>query len=97
MGICPEQWEKMTVRELNVYASAVGQLRRQEQELREANIYSAAMVLRACLFAKHAPALEEVFPHLKVAKKNEDMDDEAIERSIAEINDAIKRTAARKP
>ena len=27
----------------------------------------------------------------------DDMDDEAIERSIAEINDAIKRTAARKP
>ena len=26
----------MTVRELNVYASAVGRLRRQEQELREA-------------------------------------------------------------
>lgn len=27
----------------------------------------------------------------------DDMDDEAIERSIAEINEAIKRTAARKP
>ena len=86
MGICPEQWEKMTVRELNVYASAVGQLRRQEQELREANIYSAAMGLRACLFAKHAPALEKVFPHLKVAEKSEDMDDDALYRQAAALN-----------
>lgn len=76
----------MTVRELNVYASAVGRLRRQEQELREANIYSAAMVLRACLFPKHAPALDEVFPHLKVAEKNEDMDDEALYRQVAALN-----------
>lgn len=76
----------MTVRELNVYASAVGQLRRREQELREANIYRAAMVLRACLFAKHAPALEKVFPHLRVTEKNEDMDDEALYRHVAALN-----------
>ena len=44
------------------------------------------MVLRACLFAKHAPALEKVFPHLKVAEKNEDMDDEALYRQVAALN-----------
>lgn len=76
----------MTVRELNVYASAMGRLRRQEQELTEANIYSAAMVLRACLFSKHAPALEKVFPHLKVTEKDEDMDDEALYRQVAALN-----------
>lgn len=76
----------MTVRELNVYVRAAGQLRRQEQELTEANIYSMAMALRACLFVKHAPALEKVFPHLKVAEKNEDMDDEALYRQVAALN-----------
>nr|DAK80923.1 MAG TPA: hypothetical protein [Caudoviricetes sp.] len=76
----------MTVRELNVYASAMGRLRRQEQELTEVNIYSAAMVLRACLFSKHAPALEKVFPHLKVTETDEDMDDEALYRQVAALN-----------
>lgn len=76
----------MTVRELNVYVRAAGQLRRQEQELTEVNIYSMAMALRACLFAKHAPALEKVFPHLKVGEKDEDMDDEALYRQVAALN-----------
>lgn len=76
----------MTVRELNVYVRAAGQLRRQEQELTEANIYSAAMVLRACLFAKKAPALETLFPHHGGGEKSEDMDDEALFRQVAAVN-----------
>lgn len=75
----------MTVRELNVYVRAAGQLRRQEQELTEANIYSAAMVLRACLFAKHAPALETLFPH-RGGEKGEAVDDEALYRQVAALN-----------
>lgn len=75
----------MTVRELNVYVRATGQLRRQEQELTEANIYSAAMVLRACLFAKHAPALETLFPR-HGGEKGEDVDDEALYRQVAALN-----------
>lgn len=76
----------MTVRELNVYAQAAGQLRRQEQELTEANIYSMAMVLRACLFAKHAPALETLFPHHGGREKDGGMDDDALYRQVAALN-----------
>lgn len=76
----------MTVRELNVYVRAAGQLRRQEQELTEANIYSAAMVLRACLFAKYAPALETLFPRHGGRKKGGDMDDDALYRQVAALN-----------
>lgn len=75
----------MTVRELNVYVRAAGRLRRQEQELTEVNIYSAAMVLRACLFAKHAPALETLFPH-RGREKDEAVDDEALYRQVAALN-----------
>lgn len=76
----------MTVRELNVYAQAAGQLRRQEQELTEVNIYSMAMVLRACLFAKHAPALETLFPRHSGREKDGGMDDEALYRQVAALN-----------
>lgn len=76
----------MTVRELNVYAQAAGQLRRQEQELTEANIYSAAMVLRACLFARHAPALETLFPRHGGRNTGSGMDDEALYRQVAALN-----------
>lgn len=76
----------MTVRELNVYVRATGQLRRQEQELTEANIYSAAMVLRACLFAKHAPALETLFPRHGGREEGRDMDDDALYRQVAALN-----------
>ncbi len=76
----------MTVRELNVYAQAAGQLRRQEQELTEANIYSMAMALRACLFAKHAPALETLFPRHGGREKDGDMDDDALYRQVAALN-----------
>lgn len=76
----------MTVRELNVYVRATGQLRRQEQELTEANIYSAAMVLRACLFAKHAPALETLFPRHGGREEGGDMDDDALYRQVAALN-----------
>lgn len=76
----------MTVRELNVYVRAAGRLRRQEQELTEANIYSAAMVLRACLFAKHAPALETLFPHRGGQSTDSGMDDDALYRQVAALN-----------
>nr|DAE33666.1 MAG TPA: hypothetical protein [Caudoviricetes sp.] len=76
----------MTVRELNVYAQAAGQLRRQEQELTEVNIYSMAMALRACLFAKHAPALETLFPRHGGREKGEAMDDDALYRQVAALN-----------
>lgn len=76
----------MTVRELNVYVRAAGQLRRQEQELTEANIYSAAMALRACLFAKHAPALETLFPRHGGREKGGAMDDDALYRQVAALN-----------
>ena len=76
----------MTVRELNVYAQAAGQLRRQKQELTEANIYSMAMALRACLFAKRAPALETLFPRHGGCEKGGDMDDDALYRQVAALN-----------
>ena len=76
----------MTVRELNVYVQAAGQLRRQEQELTEINLYNLGLVIREMLFSKRAPALEKIFPHLKVTEKDEDMDDEALYRQAAALN-----------
>lgn len=75
----------MTVRELNIYVQAAGQLRRQEQELAEVNIYSMAMALRACLFARHAPSLEQLFPH-RGEREGTDMDDDALYRQAAALN-----------
>lgn len=78
------EWERMTPAELNTCVRAAGQLRRQEQELTELNIYNAAMALRACLFAKRAPSFEAVFPRQR--GRGEEMDDEALYRQAEALN-----------
>lgn len=84
----------MTPAELNVCARSVGQLRRQEQELTEANLYSLGCVIRAMVGSKHPPALEELFPHLKGRSGVPEMDDEALYRKVAALNRLFGGTEA---
>ena len=84
----------MTPAELNVYARSVGQLRRQEQELTEANLYSLGCVIRAVVGRKRAAALEELFPHLRGRSSGPEMDDEALYREVAALNRLFGGTEA---
>lgn len=84
----------MTPAELNVCARSVGQLRRQEQELTEANLYSLGCVIRAMVGSKHPPALEELFPHLRGRGSGAEMDDEALYREVAALNRLFGGTEA---
>lgn len=84
----------MTPAELNVYARSVGQLRRQEQELTEANLYSLGCVIRAMVGSKHPPALEELFPHLRGRGSGPEMDDETLYRKVAALNRLFGGTEA---
>ena len=55
----------MTPAELTVYVRSVGQLRRQEQELTETNLYSLGCVIRAMVGSGLPPARVWLFLHLR--------------------------------
>ena len=84
----------MTPAELNVYVRSVGQLRRQEQELTETNLYNLGCVIRSMLGSERTPALEELFPHLKGRSGGPEMDDEALYRKVAALNRLFGGTEA---
>lgn len=84
----------MTPAELTVYVRSVGQLRRQEQELTETNLYSLGCVIRAMVGSEHPPALEELFPHLRGRSGAAEMDDEALYREVAALNRLFGGTEA---
>lgn len=84
----------MTPAELTVYVRSVGQLRRQEQELTETNLYSLGCVIRAMVGSDHPPALEELFPHLRGRCRGPEMDDEALYREVAALNRLFGGTEA---
>lgn len=84
----------MTPAELTVYVRSVGQLRRQEQELTETNLYSLGCVIRAMVGSEHPPALEELFPHLRGRCRGPEMDDEALYREVAALNRLFGGTEA---
>ncbi len=65
----------MTPAQLNVYARAYVERRREEQKLSQANIYSLAALIRTMVWAKHPPSLDEAFPGAQ-AKPKEMTDDE---------------------
>lgn len=84
----------MTPAELTVYVRSVGQLRRQEQELTETNLYSLGCVIRAMVGSEHPPALEELFPHLRGRCRGPEMDDEALYREVVALNRLFGGTEA---
>lgn len=84
----------MTPAELNVYVRSVGQLRRQEQELTETNLYNLGCVIRAMVGSKRPLALEELFPHLRGRGSGSEMDDEALYREVAALNRLFGGTEA---
>ena len=84
----------MTPAELTVYVRSVGQLRRQEQELTETNLYSLGCVIRAMVGSEHPPALEELFPHLRGRCRGPEMDDEALYREVAALTRLFGGTEA---
>ena len=84
----------MTPAELTVYVRSVGQLRRQEQELTETNLYSLGCVIRAMVGSDRTPALEELFPHLRGRCRGPEMDDEALYREVAALNRLFGGTEA---
>ena len=84
----------MTPAELTVYVRSVGQLRRQEQELTETNLYSLGCVIRAMVGSEHPPALEKLFPQQRDRSSGPEMDDEALYREVAALNRLFGGTEA---
>lgn len=66
----------MTPVELNIYARAYAEQRRQEQRLSVTNIYSLASLIRSMVWSKHPPSFERAFPGAKEASKKEMTDDQ---------------------
>lgn len=72
----------MTPAELNLYAAAHTERRREEQRLAQANLYSLAALVRAMIWAKHPPSFDRVFPE----ERREKMSDEQMYAMVKGLN-----------
>nr|WP_325212934.1 hypothetical protein [uncultured Oscillibacter sp.] len=72
----------MTPAELNLYAGAFTERRREEQRLTQVNIYSLAALTRAMIWAKHPPSFDRVFPE----ERRRDMSDEQMYAMVQGLN-----------
>lgn len=52
----------MTPAQLNLYAQAYAQRRREEQRMAQINLYSLAALIRPMVWAKHPPSFDRAFP-----------------------------------
>jgi len=76
----------MTPVELNIYARAYADQRKQEQRLQVANIYSLAALIRSMVWSKHPPSFDRVFPEAKADKKQEIMTDDQMYAMVKGLN-----------
>lgn len=65
----------MTPVELNIFARAYVDRRKEEQKIAQANLYSLAALIRPMVWAKHPPSYERAFPDNK-PQQNEMTDDQ---------------------
>lgn len=61
--------------ELNIYARAYVERRREDQKITQANLYALAALIRPMVWAKRPPSYAQVFPD-KEAEKEEMTDDQ---------------------
>lgn len=76
----------MTPVELNIYARAYADQRKQEQRLQVANIYSLAALIRSMVWSKHPPSFDRAFPDAKANKKQENMTDDQMYAMVKGLN-----------
>lgn len=72
----------MTPAELNLWADAYTERRKEEQRLTQANIYSMAALTRAMIWAKRPPGFDQVFPE----ERPEEMSDEQMYAMVKGLN-----------
>ena len=76
----------MTPAELNIYARAYAERQAQAQRLREANIYSLAVLIRSMVWSKHPLSFDRAFPDGRAKKKQEEMTDDAMYAMVKGLN-----------
>lgn len=76
----------MTPVELNLYARAYAEQRKQEQKVQIANIYSLAALIRSMVWAKHPPSFERAFPGVLAEKQQNEMTDNQMFAVVKGLN-----------
>jgi hypothetical protein len=74
----------MTPVELNLYANAFVDRRKEEQRITQANLYSLAALIRPMVWSKHPPSFEKAFPEQK--KQPEAMTDDQMYAIVKGLN-----------
>lgn len=82
-GIPRAEWESMTPRELFLWLEAYRERLLDEARMQRHNIYNLASLIRAMVWAKHAPSFESVFPS---EKQQKDMSDEQMYAQVKALN-----------
>lgn len=79
MGISVREWEQMTPAELSLYADAYVE----QNEMREAYLYTLAALIRPMIWSEHPPEFESVF---RSARKRKEMTDEQMFAVVQALN-----------
>ena len=82
IGIPRGEWTRMTPRELTLWRKAYREKLRAEARADRHNTYNLASLIRAMVWAKHAPSFEAAFP--SEARKN--MSDEQMFAQVQALN-----------
>lgn len=83
IGISRPEWAAMTPTELHVWSKAYREKLRDEAHSEKYNSYNLASLIRAMVWAKHAPSFEAVYPG---EGKNKDMSDEQMYAQVLALN-----------
>lgn len=76
----------MTPAELNTYAQAYVDRRKEEQRLAQVNLYSLAALIRPMVWSKHPPSFDKAFPGARGNPKARKMTDEQMYAMVCKLN-----------
>ncbi len=76
----------MTPAELNLYADAYVERRREALRLEQINLYNLAALIRPMVWSKHPPRLERVFPQATRKEPQKEMTDEQMYAQVVALN-----------
>ena len=82
IGLGHAEWENMTPRELELWASVFVERSRDEAKIRHVENYNLAGLIRTMVWAKHAPSYDSLYP----SDARKDMTDEQMYEQVCALS-----------
>lgn len=83
VGLSPSEWEDMTPSQFYAWTNGYLEKLENDRQLRQADIYNLAALIRAAVWSKHMPKYESVFHR---NRKKKEMTDEQMYSAVLALN-----------